>query len=326
MKTLLLTSQDLTKLMDEDDAFQVMQEVFRSQGEGRVQMPPKIYLDLKKYEGDFRAMPAYVETPEACGLKWVNSHPNNILKGLFPAVMGILILSDPQTGFPLSILDGTLITRLRTGASGSLASFYLAKPDSKVLALVGCGVQAQAQFQAHLKHFQFLEVRVWAPEEHFTNSFKAKMASFHSNIIPCQRLEDCVQSADILCTTTPSRTPLIRKDWLKRGVHINAMGADAPGKQELETNILKEAFFVVDEIEQSLHGGEANVPFREGILAQGDIDGTLGEIVCGKKWRQNQDEITVFDSTGLAIQDVSLGFRAYQKALKRKMGQWIEFF
>jgi alanine dehydrogenase len=326
-QTLLLTSENLASLIDEDDAFEAMRKAFEAHGQGKFQMPSKIYLDLQAYRGDFRAMPAYIDSLGACGMKWVNSHPDNLLKRDFPAVMGILILNDPQTGFPLAIMDGTWITRLRTGAAGALASFYLARRGSKILALIGCGAQAEAQLMAHLKQFQIVEVRVWGPKLELADSFKEKMKKLPLSIKPLEKIEDCVQGCDIICTTTPSREPLVLRKWIGPGTHINAIGADAKGKQELDPKILKNSFLVVDDLEQSIHGGEINVPFSQGTISSADIDATLGEIVCGSKsGREGFADITVFDSTGLAIQDMALGHRAYQKALKQGLGHHVSLF
>ncbi|MBI1884280.1 MAG: ornithine cyclodeaminase family protein [Chlamydiae bacterium] len=323
-QTLLLTSQVLQSLVHERDALEAMKDAF---GARVTRMPSKLYLDLPSFHGDFRAMPGYIQDLEVCGLKWVNSHPDNLQKKEFPAVMGILILNDPSTGFPLAILDGTFITRMRTGAAGALASQYLARSDSKILALVGCGVQAEAQMKAHLPLFQFSEIRVWGLEKKMAQTFLEKMKPVFSSILVCDSAQSCVEGADIICTTTPSRKPLIEFSWLKKGCHINAMGADAPGKQELHPMILKKSVLVIDEEDQCLHGGEMNVGYAQGVLEKSDIDATLGEIVLGsKKGRTTSEEITVFDSTGLAVQDLVLGKRAYEKALKEGLGQWVSFF
>ena len=137
-------------------------------------------------------------------------------------------------------------------------------------------------------------------------------------------VEDCVKDSDIVVTTTPSRFPLVNLEWLKQGVHINAIGADAKGKQELDPQILKRAKIVVDAWEQAAHSGEINVPVRNGELSKEDIYANIGEIVTGKKEAMtNSEEITVFDSTGLAIQDIAIANIIYRKAIKSKKGKYI---
>src|SRR3989338_3961545 len=139
-------------------------------------------------------------------------------------------------------------------------------------------------------------------------------------------VRDCVQDADIVVTTTPSRKPLIRLEWLKRGTHINAIGADAKGKEELDPRILKKAKLVVDSRQQASHSGEINVPLRKGMISIKDIYADIGEVVSGKKLgRTSRRELTVFDSTGLAIQDAALAKVIYLKAVRNKIGKWIRF-
>jgi len=144
-------------------------------------------------------------------------------------------------------------------------------------------------------------------------------------LISTESIEDCVGESDIVITTTPSRKPLVKLEWLKKGTHINAIGADARGKQELDPAILKEAKVVVDAWEQASHSGEINVPLKRGLISRRDIFADIGEIVVGKKkGRITKDELTVFDSTGLAIQDVAICDLIYKTALKNKTGRWIK--
>jgi len=137
-------------------------------------------------------------------------------------------------------------------------------------------------------------------------------------------VQECVAGADIIVTTTPSRKPLVRSSWVKDGAHLNAIGADAPGKEELDPTILKRARVVVDDLEQASHSGEINVPIAKGLFKLKDIYATLGEIIAGKKkGRTSPREVTVFDSTGLAIQDTAIASFIYKAALKKKLGRWI---
>ena len=328
METLLLSESDLQKILDEKKAIEAVEQAFLLHGRGEVEMPPKIYLNLAAHGGDFRAMPSHISKLNACGMKWVNAHPKNLERGSLPAVMGIFILNDPGTGFPLAIMDGTLLTRLRTGAAGAVASKYLADPKSQVLALVGCGIQARAQLDCHQAVFKLNRIHVCGKTLEDAKNFEKKLRDQGvAKIFIFKTIEECVRDADIICTTTPSRHPILMSEWLKPGVHINAMGADGPGKQELDPAILKKSFLVVDDIEQAIHGGELNVPFSRGLIQMDDIDATLGEIVSGKKiFSRKGVRCTVFDSTGLAIQDLALAQRAYVKAKELKIGRLWSLF
>ena len=159
-RTLILTRRNVANLVGMKETIKALESVFREHALRRTEMPPKIYLHLDKYSGDFRAMPAYVERPESVALKWVNVHPRNSRFAL-PAVMAIIILNDPRNGFPLCIMDETYITGLRTDAAGGIAAKYLARKNSKVVGLIGCGIQARTQLAAINELFKINEVKVW---------------------------------------------------------------------------------------------------------------------------------------------------------------------
>jgi alanine dehydrogenase len=235
--------------------------------------------------------------------------------------MAVIIYSDPKTGFPLAIMDGTQITNFRTGASGAVAAKYLARRDAKTLGLVGCGVQAQTQLLALSKIFKFSEIYIYDISRTSMDNFKKVNSTYPLREVSLAK----VSSADIICTTTTSRVPVVKKEWIKKGAHINAIGADAPGKQELDSDILKEAKIVVDDFEQATHSGEVNVPLSHGVIKVEDIYATLGEVVTGiKKGRDSRDEITVFDSTGLAIQDIAVAKVIFETAREKGLGQEID--
>ncbi len=313
MKTRLLTVSDISKIIDMADVLKAVETAFREYGLGQAEMPPKIYLDLRQYNGDFRAMPAFVEN--SAGLKWVSVYPDNPDKGL-PTVMAMLILNDPKTGFPLAIMDATRITSFRTGAAGGVAAKYLARPDSNTLGLVGAGAQAKTQLLALLENFELSSIHVWSLRDDEIEGFKN---NFKDLPIEKASLEEAA-GCDIVCTTTPARGFIVKKEWIKPGAHINAIGADAPGKQELDPQILNEAKVVVDDIAQARHSGEINVAIKEGLFPVNDIYATLGEIVAGKKAGRVDDEITVFDSTGLAIQDIATARMLFEKAKQNNIG------
>ena len=324
-KTLILSSREIRRLVDMTQALRAVEGAFKSYGRGLAQMPAKIYLHLNKYNGDFRAMPAYIGALEASGVKWVNVHPGNRRFDL-PAVMAIIILSDPRSGFPLAIMDGTFITNLRTGAAGGVAAKYLARRGSSVVAFVGCGAQARTQLMALDGLFKIKSVRVWGNRPEYARKFMSEMKHLGLNIKVEKNIPDCVKNADIIVTTTPVRRPIVRSGWIKKGAHINAIGADAKGKEELDPKLLKRAKVVVDDWAQASHSGEINVPVSKGLIRKRDIYATLGDIVAGKKrGRVSAGEITIFDSTGLAIQDIAIADLVYKKAVKKGIGKTFIF-
>lgn len=309
MSTLLLTKSDMSELLNMEEVIGAVEQSFRDCAAGRAQMRSKVYLQLEK--GDFRAMPCAV--PGAAGIKWVNVHPGNRNLGL-PTIMAILILNDPDTGYPTAIMDATEITAYRTAATSAVASKYLARPDSHSLGLLGAGRQGRMHLEAHSVLFSLEVARVCDVRPEAIEDF---VCHFQNIEVEAASPEE-VAASDIVCTLTPATKPVVQADWIKPGTHMNAVGADAPGKQELDPAILRMARVVVDDVAQACHAGEINVAIRNGLFAQANIGATLGEIVTGaKQGRENCKDITVFDSTGLAIEDLATAQLAYDKASKR---------
>lgn len=276
-----------------------VEAAFREYGEGQVQMPPKVYVTLPK--GDFRTMPAYLPPMGIAGVKIVNVHPENPRSGL-PTVMALTIILDIDTGMPQAVLNATELTDLRTGAAGAVAAQYLSHKKRIALGVVGSGRQAIAQVNAIADVLEIEEILVWSR----TAENAAEFCGQFGEIGCVAGSVESACNADVIVTTTPSRTPLIRSEWVQKGTHINAIGADAPGKQELDPALLLRGRVFVDDPEQALHSGEINVPFSQGLFRADQIAGTLGDVVCGRKKRESLDEITIFDSTGLAIQDLAI--------------------
>ncbi len=286
-----------------------IEAVFAAHARGEVQMPPKVYVTLPL--GDFRTMPGYVPAQETAGVKIVNVHPGNRAMGL-PTVMALTILLDARTGSPEALLNATRLTDLRTGAGGAIACRRLAPKKCIVLGVIGCGQQAEAQIRAIALEREVEEVRIWGPTPSRAERLAAVFPTLDVRCVPIETACD----ADVLVTTTPSRKPLVMDAWVHEGTHINAIGADAPGKQELDPRLLKRARVFVDDREQAVHSGEVNVPISEGVYRPEEIAGTLGEVVIGRKGRESGGEITIFDSTGLAIQDLAIARLALQSAAR----------
>jgi alanine dehydrogenase len=259
-------------------------------------------------------------------VKIVNVHPDNPSKGL-PTVMALMILNSPSNGKPLAVMDGGYLTALRTGAAGGIAARYLAREDSKVLGIVGAGGQARTQLEAIAQVFSLEQVKVFDVDASRSEVFRSQMGGIvNCNMSICKDIREACD-CDILVTVTPVRKPLIMDDWIRPGTHINAIGADARGKEELEPALLTRSRIVVDDITQAVHSGEVNVPISEGIIKVADIVCELGEVIAGlHPGRTDDSQITIFDSTGLAIQDVSTAHLAYNRALELGMGMDLDMF
>jgi len=326
---MILTGKQIKKLLDMKDVLGAVENAFKHKGLGKVQMPSKVYLFYEKFNGDLRTMPSYVEDMDVSAVKIVNVHPDNRNYGM-RTVMALLVLINPHTGAPLAVMDATHITDMRTGAASGIASKYLARPNPKVLGIIGCGNQARTQMLALITQYEhFDEVKLYDmyPEKakalarEFRRHYKEKVGKIKA----VSEAKMCVVDSDIVVTATSSRGPIVHDEWVRPGTHFNCIGADAPGKQEMDPKILKRARLVIDDWDQACHSGEINVPLSKGELVKEDVDAEIGHIVAGlKPGRESEDQITVFCSTGLAIQDCLTAKIAYDAAMAQKIGRSMQ--
>ncbi|MFB6123057.1 MAG: ornithine cyclodeaminase family protein [Haloferacaceae archaeon] len=314
MQTLLLSGEDVDENVRMAELIPAVEEAFAAYERGHAQMPAKSYIDLPQYDGDFRSMPAYLETEswDAAGVKWVNSHEKNRERHGLPTVMGTMIYSDPATAFPLAIIDGTELTMKRTGAAAAVATDYLAVADATSMGIVGAGVQSYTQLEAVAEIRPIEEVVVADVDEERVERF---VAAFEDRFDVRGGSIAEAATCDVLSTVTPVESPIVTADDVGDHTHVNAMGADAAGKHELTDDLLRGAKVVIDDYDQCTHSGEINVPYGEGVLTDADIYAELGQVVVGEKaGRTDADGVTVFDSTGLAIQDVAAARVVYERA------------
>ncbi|MFC6731439.1 MULTISPECIES: ornithine cyclodeaminase family protein [unclassified Haladaptatus] len=320
METLLLNREAVDENTQMSELIQAIEDAFAAYERGDAQMPAKSYIDLPQYNGDFRSMPAYIKADgwDAAGIKWVNVHPDNRDKFGLPTVMGTMVYSDPENAFPLAIMDGTELTMKRTGAAAAVATDHLAVEDATSMGLVGAGVQSYTQLEA-ISEIRDIETVIISDldEEAVADFIDAFDDRFDVRAGSIEEAAKC----DILSTVTPVESPIVSREAVGEHTHINAMGADAEGKHELADEILLDSKLVIDDYDQTTHSGEINVPFHEGVLTDEDIYGQIGEIVVGKKeGRTDADGLTVFDSTGLAIQDVAAAHVVYEHADENNNG------
>jgi alanine dehydrogenase len=320
--SLLLTASEIMQVMAMDLALAAVTEAFRAHGQGRVNLPPKVHLNV--VQGSFKAMygEIFLAGGHICGVKWNANFPANPGRGRL-TIMGKLYLNDPETGLELADLDATHITAYRTGAAGGLAVKHLAREDATRLGLVGAGEQARTQVAAILKVRPIRRITVYSRTRPRALALKEELQKHYGlEVAVAETVAGAVAHQDIVVTTTPSTSPLVRREWVGPGTHLNAVGADSPGKQELDPAILNAARVVVDDWAQCREIGEINVPLARGEFSPEMVYGTLGEIVAGNKpGRTNPQEITVFDATGLAIQDLALGLEILRRARELGLGE-----
>lgn len=324
-KMLVLNQQQVKKIIPLSKINIVVgcvENAFGDYGKGLTQMPCKSYLYFTEHNGDLRIMPSYSSVLKMAGTKIVNVHPDNPKKGLL-TVMASIMLNDPKNGMPVALMDGSYITAMRTGSAGAVAAKYLSREDSSTMGVVGAGIQAIYQIAATVKVRKIKDIIVFDVNPKTTQNLIKTMAKEKIKVRAGSIEEAC--ACDIVATTTPVRKPIIKKEWIKPGTHINAIGADAEGKEELDPEILKSAKVVIDDWAQASHSGEINVPLKKGIIAKENIYAGLGDIVAGKiAGRKNAEEITVFDSTGLGLQDLYTATAALKLAKRQKIGKEIE--
>jgi len=321
-KTLILSRSDMTGLLTPTEYVDCVEHAFRMHGLGRVYMEPKGHIVLDRYQGEFEVMPSYIEEPEAAACKWVSIREDNT-KYELPAVFSILVYTHPETGFPLVICDGSYHTLMRTGASAAVSAKWLARPDSSVLAIIGTGSVAQGTLATCNAVFEWREVRVWSRTQASVDRFlQSEQPKFpHLTIEGSTDLEQAVRSADVVVTGTHARGWIVDDAWIEPGTHIAALGADLEGEQELHPAILQRARIFVDDIRQCVPDGEINVALREGLISEGDVAGEIGKVICGElEGRQSADQITVFDSTGIALQDSATVPLEYERAVAAGVG------
>ena len=322
-KALILSRTDMMGLLEPKEYNDRVEHAYRMHGEGRYYMEPKGHIVLDKYPGEWEVMPSYIEEPEAAACKWVSIREENRAKFDLPTVFSILIYTHPETGFPLAICDGSYHTVMRTGSAAAVSAKHLARPDSASLAIVGAGNMAEGVLATCNEVFAWESVSVWSRSQGTLDEFVAAQQPRYEGfeIRASTDLEKVVRGADVVVTVTPARGPIVEDAWISEGTHIAALGADKEGDQELDPKILTRSRTFVDDIRQCRTDGEINVPLKEGVISEGDVVGEIGQVVAGKlEGRTSEGDITVFDSTGFALQDSATVPLEYERALAAGVG------
>jgi len=242
--------------------------------------------------------------------------------------MGTVLLFDARSCALACVMDGSLLTGLRTGAAGAVSVKVLARKNAKTIASIGTGNQARMQIRAISEVMRIESIHAWDSHPETLARFKADIErEFDIPVVMADSKKAAVEQADILVTTTRGKGSLVEAEWVKPGTHIVAIGTDQQGKQELDPEIFRHAKIVNDSIAQCIEKGETWHPLDKKIITRDDIHGEIGEILLGKRpGRENDEEITIFDSTGMAIQDNTTATKIYRNALERGVGTFFAFF
>jgi alanine dehydrogenase len=298
----IFSARSVEEAVSPERAVEAVRAAFIAHARGEWTMPPKVYV-TNYPAGDFRAMPA-LGAGHAL-LKWVTSFPGNPQRGL-PTVTGVVLLSDAETGQLRAVFDAGAVTAVRTGAAAVLAAETLGRPDATTAAVIGAGVNGQAAARTFLARGR--PVLLWD-----VNEERARKVALDLGAEVAQSLEAAL-GADLLVTVTPGHQVLLAAATLRAGQHVSLMGADGPGKAEAADSELARARLFCDDWEQASHGGELAHAVESGVVSRADVT-ALGAVLAGDAaGRLKDDEITMFDSTGLAIQDLAIALAAMERA------------
>lgn len=332
MKITVLKKEDMERVFTMSDAIEASKDALEIYSKGESDIPLRTVLDVKEQGAESIYMPGFAPSANALGVKIVSVFPNNNSKGLSttPATM---ILIDEETGEVSSMMDGTYLTQIRTGAVSGVATDLLARKDSKIFAIIGTGGQAPKQIEAVLTVRDIETVMIYNRKlekaEAFAKEMKESLGKeFNAEFIATDSAEDAVKNADIITTVTTAKKPVFDGKNVKKGTHINGVGSFKPDMQELDEYIVVNADKIyVDTRDGVLNeSGDLLIPIEKGTFKIEDIEGELGEVVIGKaKSRENDQEITLFKTVGSGILDVVTARRIYEKAKQKNIGQIIEF-
>lgn len=332
MKLLLLSQKDMENVFSMKDAIQADKEALASYSKGSCNIPLRANLDIKKQTGQSLYMMGYEETSEALGVKIVSVYPKNIEKGL-NSVPATMVLLNNETGEVCALLDGTYLTRVRTGAVSGLATDILSRKDSSVFAMFGTGGQAREQLLAVLTVRNIKTVYIYDINEERKKEFVVRMSQefskkFNVEIIAADSSDHAVENADIITTVTTSSKPVFDGKKVKQGAHINGVGSYTPSMQEIDEYIISKADKIyVDTRNGALNEtGDLIIPMNNKKITESNITGELGEVINGTiAGRKSDLEITVFETTGSAIMDLVTAKKIYLKALENNAGNTVSF-
>jgi len=320
--TLILGRHDVEELLTMRMAMEAVEEAFLEDGRGTTQVPERVALWFEDLHGVIGVMPGYLKGLQAAGVKIICHHEQNRAKYNLPASAGLVVYHNPLTGMPLAIMDCAYITAMRTGAATGVSAKYLAREEAKAVGIVGAGAIALPQVAAiaEVRELSSVKVHDLDPTAATRLVSALKNRGLQADVVESPR--DACRDVDILVTCTPARSPVVRGEWIEEGMHISAVGADMAHKRELDSAVYARANkWVTDLVKQALITGEIAQALADGAITEKSMHATLGEIVAGqKKGRENDAEITVFKSTGMAIQDVATAKRVYELAEQKGLG------
>ncbi|HWK23866.1 MAG TPA: cyclodeaminase [Ureibacillus sp.] len=303
-----------------EKAIQIVEDGFTALASGNVTLPPIMRIDIPENNGEIDVKTAYIKGLDTFAIKISSGFFNNPILGL-PSLSGMMILFNTTTGLTESILlDNGYLTDVRTAAAGAVAAKYLAKQNIQNVGVIGTGIQARYQIEALSKVRKFDTIQVYGRNEEAAHKYAAEMeANLGKKVIIAKSPEQVVKESEVVVTTTPATSPIIKAEWLHPGLHITAMGSDAEHKQELDAKIFGQADLIVCDVKsQVFRLGELHHAKEQNILHDDSAILEIGEITAGlKNGRENDQQITVCDLTGTGVQDTVIARFAYEQLMTR---------
>ena len=326
--TLLLDRTTIESLLDMRQTIAIMETAFAELAMGTVVMPQRIAMPDENYAGIGLFMPARLKGMGAFGIKAVTVYRNNPAQHQLPTTLATIILLDQETGKPLAIMDGGYITAMRTGAVSGLATKYMSRDDTTVAGILGTGVQARTQLSAicAVRHITKVVCCSTGNIERRDGFVRDMTAELNVQIEAVSSPREVIEAADVLAFATSAQEPIVNGDWFKEGVHINSVGSHTPNARELDTAIVVRARVVCDSTSAcQVEAGDLMIPEKEGAFSWDNVRGALGDVVLGRiKGRENSDEITLFKSVGLSVQDIATAQFVYDAAISKGAGTQFE--
>jgi alanine dehydrogenase len=323
--TLILKRSEVASLLSLGECIRAVEEAFRLNEEGQ-SLPPGV-LETLTETGGFHIKAAGLKRADRTfyAAKVNANFPQNSSRWGLPTIQGVIAFFDGNSGYPLALLDSSEITALRTGAATAVAAKYLARSESKVVTVCGCGVQGRVQLKSLAEVLRLEKVYAYDQVDTVSGKFANEMsAELTTEVIPTADLPRALGESDVCVTCTSSRRPFLMQEHIRAGTFVAAVGADNPLKQELDPQLLAANKVVVDVLEQCVAIGDLHHAIVGGVMSKTDVYAELGAIVAKRKaGRTSGEEIIIFDSTGTALQDVAAASVVYEKAISAGKGVWL---
>jgi alanine dehydrogenase len=323
---LVLSEKQVQSLIDIEELITALEQAHIQYSTGQAVMPVRLVVPLPEIEGRITSMPGYLNEDKSLGMKVVTYFKNNPQKNL-PAILATIMLFSAETGKMLAAMDGTYITTIRTACASALATKALANPESPVLGILGAGVQARSHILALSRVRKLQWIKIYSPSGSSALAVKKDLAAeIGVPIDVAESAEASVRDADLVVTATTAQAPIVKSDWLKPGVHINAVGSHRPDFREIDGATLSHSKVVVDSREAVMaECGDILLALKEKSVSESVIHAEIGEVLAGTRpGRSGAGEVTLYKSVGIAIQDVATAQIVYHKALERKVGTNVE--